>query len=165
MVFSRLITETNRTIMSNKKNEWVVIHYVGAESTAEANAKYFSKEYRGASAHYFVDEKSIWQVVEEKDAAWHVGTTKGYKNGARNSNSIGIELCCKKSKDTGDWYFEEKTIDNAIWLTRMIMQKYQIDIRTFDDTFSDNTERYAQNHSYVIQNNGKISKQEWRKKC
>ena len=120
--FNRLITLTNRTLRKDKKNEWVVIHYVGAVSSAEANAKYFYKEYRGASANYFVDEKSIWQVVEDKDDAWHVGAKK-YYNACRNNNSIGIELCCKNN---GQWYFENETIDNAVWLTAMLMKKYNI---------------------------------------
>lgn len=124
--FNRLITKVNRTEMSNKKNEWIVIHYVGAVSSAEANAKYFNNEYRGASAHYFVDETSIWQVVEDKDAAWHVGGAKVYYNTARNNNSIGIEMCCKK-KD-GEWYIEPETIENTIWLTQQLMKKYNIPI-------------------------------------
>ena len=92
-IFNRLITSVNRTLRTNKKNEWLVIHYVGAVSTAANNAKNFQNTYRGASAHYFVDETSIWQVVEDKDNAWHVGGAKVYYNGARNSNSIGIEMC------------------------------------------------------------------------
>lgn len=123
--FNRLITKVNRKVRTDKKIEYIVIHYVGAISSAYNNAKYFEKEYRGASAHYFVDENSIWQVVEDKDDAWHVGTNKGYKNGARNWNSIGIELCCKNN---GNWYFEPQTIDNAIWLTKTLMKKYNIPI-------------------------------------
>lgn len=125
-IFNRLITKVNRTTLSYKVNEWIVIHYVGAESTAENNAKYFNKEYRGASAHYFVDPTSIWQVVEEKDAAWHVGGAKKYYNGARNGNSIGIEMCCKKKN--GEWYIEPETIENTIWLTKQLMKKYNIPV-------------------------------------
>ena len=125
--FNRLITKTNKKERTDKKNEYIVIHYVGAVSSAMNNAKYFEKVYRGASAHYFVDEKSIWQVVEDKDDAWHVGTNKGYKNNVRNSNSIGIELCCKNN---GDWYFEKETIDNAVWLTSELCKKYKINPRT-----------------------------------
>ena len=125
--FNRLITKTNKKERTDKKNEYIVIHYVGAVSSAQNNAKYFEKVYRGASAHYFVDEKSIWQVVEDKDDAWHVGTNKGYKNNVRNSNSIGIELCCKNN---GDWYFEKETIDNAVWLTSELCKKYKINPRT-----------------------------------
>ena len=123
--FSRLITKDNRTEMSNKKNEWIVIHYVGAVSTAQNNARYFETEYRGASANYFVDENSIYQVVEDKDAAWHVGGAKHYYTGARNSNSIGIEMCCKKDFQ-GNWYIEPETIENTLWLTKQLMNRYNI---------------------------------------
>lgn len=99
---------------------------------------YFQNEYRGASAHYFVDETSVWQVVEEKDEAWHIGAKK-YLNPARNSNSIGIEMCCKK-KD-GQWIIEEATIENTVELAIMIMQKNQINldhcVRHFDCTRKD----------------------------
>jgi len=125
MKFSRLITSVNRTKRANKKNEWIVIHYVGAVSTAENNAKYFNTAYRGASAHYFVDENSIYQVVEDSDEAWHVGGAKNYKNGARNNNSIGIEMCCKNN---GSWYIEPETIENTIWLTATLMKKYHINL-------------------------------------
>lgn len=124
--FNRLITKTNRTIRTNKQNEWLVIHYVGAVSSAENNAKYFSTEYRGASANYFVDETSIWQSVEDFHDAWHIGAKK-YYNGARNSNSIGIEMCCKKDK-SGNWYIEQETIENTIWLATKICKKYNIPI-------------------------------------
>lgn len=126
--FNRLITKVNRKVRTDKKNEYIVIHYVGAVSSAYNNAKYFEKEYRGASAHYFVDENSIWQVVEDKDDAWHVGTNKGYKNGARNWNSIGIEMCCKKD-EKGNFYFEEQTVKNTIELTRYLAKKYGIDTK------------------------------------
>lgn len=134
--FNRLITKVNRTKRNNKQNEWLVIHYVGAVSSAENNAKYFEKEYRGASAHYFVDETSIWQSVEEKDDAWHVGGAKTYYNGARNNNSIAIEMCCKYIG--GKWYIEQETIENAIWLSVQICKKYNIPIhhvvRHYDTT-------------------------------
>ena len=121
--FNRFFTTINRTLRTDKKNEWVVIHYVGAVSTAENNAKYFHSTYRGASAHYFVDENSIWQVVEDKDNAWHVGGAKTYYNGARNSNSIGIEMCCKYN---GEWYIEEDTLDNTAWLASQLLKKYNL---------------------------------------
>lgn len=127
MVFNRLITPYNKTIMENKKNDWLVIHYVGATSSAENNAKYFYNAKRGASAHYFVDENSIWQVVDERDAAWHVGGAKVYYNGCRNSNSIGIEMCCKKDAN-GKWYFEDKTVENTIWLAKTIIKRYNLDL-------------------------------------
>lgn len=123
---NKLITKVNYTPLTNKRNMWIVIHYVGAVSTAKANALYFEKINRKASASYFVDANSIWQCVEDTDGAWHVGGASKYYNSCRNNNSIGIELCCKKQN--GIWYFEQGTIDNAIALTKYLMQKYNIPI-------------------------------------
>ena len=119
------LTPYNYTPRTNKRNMWIVIHYVGAVSTAKNNADYFYTAKRGASAHYFVDEKEIWQVVDDKNDAWHVGGASKYYNSCRNNNSIGIELCCKKN-DRGEWYFEKETVQNAIELTAMLMKRWKI---------------------------------------
>ncbi len=105
---------------------WIVIHYVGAVSSAKANALYFYNAKRNASASYFVDPKEIWQVVDDKNAAWHVGATR-YFNSCRNTNSIGIEMCCKKDSK-GKWYFEPETVENTLDLAAMLMLKYNIPI-------------------------------------
>lgn len=127
MQINKFLTTVNRQIPIQKQNEWIVIHYTANNGdTAKGNCNYFTKEYRGASANYFVDENEIWQCVEDKDIAWHVGA-KTYYNGCRNSNSIGIELCSRISSD-GKYYFKEQTVNNAIELTKMLMKKYNIDI-------------------------------------
>lgn len=129
---TRKLTPYNFTQMTNKRNMWIIIHYVGAVSTAKNNAYYFyNNDLRGkknaASASYFVDENEIWQVVKDTDAAWHIGGATKYYNSARNNNSIGIEMCCKKD-DKGEFYFEEQTIKNTIALTRALKKKYGIPI-------------------------------------
>ena len=139
----RKLTQVNRTVMSNKRNMWIVIHYVGAVSTAKANAYYFYDKNRGASANYFVDENEIWQVVDDKDAAWHIGLSeekikKGlvkYYNSARNTNSIGIEMCCKKDQN-GKLYIDPQTVTNTVNLTKALMKKYGITLiaRHYDCT-------------------------------
>ena len=131
------LTLINRTIAKNRKIEYIVIHYVGAVSSAKNNVDYFYDKDRQSSAHYFVDEKSIWQCVEDTNIAWHCGGAKKYFSNCRNSNSIGIELCCKKDK-AGKWYFEDKTLENATELVRSLMNKYNVKfeniIRHYDVT-------------------------------
>lgn len=131
----RKLTQVNRTEMSNKRNMWIVIHYVGAVSTAKANAYYFYGKNRGASAHYFVDGNEIWQVVDDKDAAWHIGGAKKYYNSARNNNSIGIEMCCKKDEN-GKLYIDPQTVTKTVQLTKALMKKYGITLiaRHYDCT-------------------------------
>lgn len=126
MKINKKISLVNRTLLTAKKNKFIVIHYVGAVSNAKNNADYFYNEYRGASAHYFVDENEIWQVVENYNSAWHVGATK-YYNDCRNDNSIGIEMCCKKDSN-GNWYIEDEVINKTVELTKELMKQYHIPI-------------------------------------
>ena len=141
-------TPYNYNPMTGKKNLYIVIHYVGGVSTAKNNADYFyNNNLRGtgreSSAHYFVDEKSIWQSVRDSDKAWHCGDSKKGTSGhtfygfCTNSSSIGIEMCCKKDK-AGKWYFEDKTVENTVELVRYLMDKYNVIpdrvIRHFDVT-------------------------------
>lgn len=117
----KMITNINKTVSNRTNIDYITIHYVGAVSTSKNNANYFMNIYRGASAHYFVDENDIVQVVEDKDISWHCGTNGTYYNNCRNSNSIGIELCCKNN---GNWYFEEQTLNNALKLIKELLIKY-----------------------------------------
>ena len=139
MKINKLLTKRNYQEVSNRKIQYIVIHYVGATGGAEANCKYFESVYRGVSAHYFVGHAGeIWQCVEDKNISWHCGTEfYNYKHKkCRNSNSIGIEMCCRLSGNT--WYFEDATVKAAIELTKELMKKYNIPkenvIRHFDVT-------------------------------
>ena len=121
------LTQINRTVMTNKQNKYIVIHYVGAVSSAKANADYFYSVNRQASAHYFVDENEIWQVVREGDRAWHCGTNGTYYHPeCRNSNSIGIEMCCYNNNGVLD--IKEEVINKTIELTKELMAKYNIPV-------------------------------------
>ena len=55
------------------KPQYIVIHDVGAKSTAKNNVDYFAGGNRGASAHLFVGDAECWQSVEFNHGAWHVG--------------------------------------------------------------------------------------------
>lgn len=142
------ITLVNKGKAGDNTPEWIIFHFVGAAGQALDNAKYFKKTYRGSSAHYFVDPKVITQVVEDTTPAWHIGdghrTRKGkhngyvVKNGATNTNSIGIEACqdTTTGKDAWTWDFHPETLNKVEWLIRKLQKQYNIDdnhvIRHFD---------------------------------
>lgn len=107
---------------SGNKVKYIVIHDVGTVSSAKNNVDYFSGGNRNASAHYFVDDNSIWQSVEDHNGAWHVGDGYG-KYGIDNQNSIGIEMCLKAPLTVTD-----KTVANTIELTKYLMQKHNVPI-------------------------------------
>ena len=120
------LTTINYKKASNRNIKYIVIHYTANNGdTAKGNTNYFKNEYRGASAHYFVDETSIWQCVEDKDISWHCGAKKYMHTYCRNENSIGIEMCSRKD---GNYYFKEQTIKNTVELVKELMKKYNISI-------------------------------------
>lgn len=119
------LTLVNRTIAQNRQKKYIVVHYVGAVSTAKNNVNYYYDNELKASAHYFVDDNEIWQCVDDSNIAWHCGANKYYHDDCRNKNSIGVEMCCKKD-DEGNLYITDKTIENTQELILYLMEKYGI---------------------------------------
>ena len=69
-----------------------------------------------------MDETSIYQSVELRDVAWHCGTAGTYYHkSCRNSNSIGIELCC-----SGNYKISQKTKVNGAYLCADMCKKLGI---------------------------------------
>lgn len=111
--------------------KYIVIHYTGNDGdTDENNGKYFANNIVKASAHYFVDDDSITQSVPDNYVAWSVGGKKYNNNGGKlygkctNNNSISIELC--DDVKNGVVYPSAKTIQNALDLVKLLMNKYSI---------------------------------------
>ncbi len=132
LVNKRMISAFNHSSRGNQAIRYLVIHDTGntnAGANAIKHAKYFGNGNRNASAHYFVDDKGIVQVVEEDRASWHCGDGKG-KNGITNQNSIGIEICVNSDGDYDLAYV------NAAVLTAKLMKKHRIPlervVRHFD---------------------------------
>ena len=119
----RMISIYNYGSRGGNSIKYIVLHYTGNKGdTAKDNGTYFCGGNRGASAHYFVDDNEIVQVVEEYNAAWSVGDGKGKYN-ITNQNSISIEMCCNS-----DGKVSEKTEANALELVKSLMDKYNISI-------------------------------------
>ena len=119
---------------------YLVIHFTSNDGdTALNNVNYFKNNAVSDSAHYFVDENTIYSSVPELDTAWHCGAKTYIHPDCRNANSIGIEMCSRK-KD-GVFYIMDQTIQNTVWLTRMLMDKYGISaehvVRHYDVTHKD----------------------------
>ena len=127
MEIKRNITTKNFDSGSINRIKYIVVHFTANNGdTAYGNTNYF-KSYRGASAHYFIDENGIYQSIEDKNIAWHCGAKKYKHSTCRNSNSLGVELCSRKDSK-GNYYFMDKTVDNAIELVKMLMAKYNVPI-------------------------------------
>lgn len=121
MNIMREISKYNFSSRNGNSIKYIVLHYTGNKGdTAKNNSTYFGGGNRNASAHYFVDDNYIYQVVEDSNAAWSVGDGKG-AYGITNQNSISIEMCCDKNGN-----ITEKTENNTIELVKSIQAKYNI---------------------------------------
>lgn len=131
---------------SENSIKYIVFHYTGnSGDKAKSNAVYYSRELNPhVSAHYFVDDDSIYQSVPDLFTAYSVGGSKyvscGTTGGGKmygvisNTNSISIEMCGTGSGTTSS----KRTMENAIWLCQKLMHKYGVPIdhvyRHFDVT-------------------------------
>ncbi|MDY4813077.1 MAG: peptidoglycan recognition family protein [Ruminococcus sp.] len=110
----------------NSGRKYIVLHYTGNKTdTAAANANYFYDVNRDASAHYFVDDNNVYEVVSPDNTAWSVGVNYGTNNlfgKCTNSNSINIEMCSANGK------ISDKTFANAVALTKVLMSEYNIPV-------------------------------------
>lgn len=126
---------------------YLVYHYTGNDGDRAANnAKYFQNNIVKASAHYFVDDTTVWRSVPDLKVAWSVGGSKysnAHKTGGgtmygviTNTNSLSIEMC--DTIRNGVYQASEATLANAAALGRALMEKYHIPIenvyRHFDVT-------------------------------
>lgn len=125
--------------------KYIVVHYTANDGDSdEGNATFFKNGYRGASAHYFVDDDSITRSVPDLHKAWSVGGGKWddcAKTGggkffgkASNANTLNIEMC-DALKD-GNVMVTAQTRANTIDLVVAKMREYNINldhvIRHFD---------------------------------
>lgn len=104
--------------------KFIVIHYTGntgERANAMAHYRYLQNATRYGSAHYFVDDHEIIQVIGDSQVAWAVGDNQGHGtalNGCTNQNSISIEMCVNSDGDFS------KTLFNTIELTKELLRLY-----------------------------------------
>jgi len=117
---TRKISNYNFSSRNGQSIKYIVMHFTGNQNdTALGNANYFGGGNRNASAHYFVDNDNIVQVVEDDNASWNCGDGNG-EYGITNQNSIGIEMCGNNGN------ISTSTETNTIELVKYLMNKYSI---------------------------------------
>ena len=122
--------------------KYIAIHYVcGTTSKAGAARNvcdWFANSACAASCDFAVDDEQAWQYnpTPETRYTWQIGgnassyskdnsLAKSLLGVAKNSNSIGIEICNRKSA-SGDYYFTDEALATAAELCRYLMEKYHI---------------------------------------
>ena len=104
----------------------VVIHHTTDETAEEALGTLTNPE-RKVSSHYLVGrDGKVFQLVDEKDRAWHAGLSWWNGQSDVNSASIGIEL-----DNTGSEPFPDVQIDALLVLLAEIKERNGIPTANF----------------------------------
>ena len=93
--FKELSPNFSKKTRNKKDIKFVIIHYTGMQSEIESLRRLKNPASK-VSSHYLINRKGkIYQLVKDKQIAWHAGKSKwkNFKN--LNNNSIGIELVNK----------------------------------------------------------------------
>lgn len=118
------ISDKNVPKWGNTK-QYIAVHYlgvVGQNNKVEAG---------GYGAHYYIYwDGTIYQAAKHDAILWQVGTGGYYTQKhpeARNSNTIGIELCVKCDGNANNpsdprWYFTKETQEACVWLVQKLMK-------------------------------------------
>lgn len=119
----------------HKQIEWIIIHYTGdygSQGCAKKTADAMQTWKRACSTHYLVGDDAIYQVVEERHAAWHCPYEKSNKCLASNTCALGVDLVEHKRKTRThsvkdrDWYFTDKVLNVGARLVAELADKHGI---------------------------------------
>ena len=128
--------------------KYLAIHFTAGSNSKPGRAlsTYNTFMSRQASADFAVDDRDIVQFNPDikNYYCWAVGDTKQSSRGrakfngkAYNRNTISIEICstCNPATSTAvskpnhdGWSFTDAALNNAVWLAKLIMKKYNIPI-------------------------------------
>lgn len=105
----------------SEKISYIVIHDVGAHSTARNNRDYFAGGNRNASADFFIDSTNIIQTMDyNTHYSWSIGDGNN-KYGKHNGNVVAIEMCLESNLKASAC-----TVNNTIDLVKYLMKALNI---------------------------------------
>ncbi|MCI5752106.1 MAG: N-acetylmuramoyl-L-alanine amidase [Oscillospiraceae bacterium] len=148
MTITNKFSTVHTTAKANRDIKYIVIHYT-AGTTSKAGsavntADFFRTTTTQVSADFTVDDTAVVQYNPNirNRYTWHCGGNKYNTKGGslygicKNSNSIGIEICCNNSigpkngkmPDANDksYSFSDAAVANALWLVKKLMAEYNI---------------------------------------
>ena len=105
----------------HNKIELIIIHYTALENINES-LSYLCDIKNKVSCHYLISQKGqIYNLVSEKNRAWHAGISYWNLENDINSNSIGIEL--DYSPNYQNNIFSKKLVSSLIILLKNLKKK------------------------------------------
>ena len=106
------------------KIELIIIHYTALKNI-NVSLRYLCDSKKKVSCHYLISQNGeIYNLVSEKNRAWHAGLSYWNFQKDINSCSIGIEL--DYSPNNKNNIFSKKLMSSLIQLLKIIKNKYNI---------------------------------------
>lgn len=109
-----------------RRPDYVVIHHTSEQSATQA-LNVLTDPLRAVSAHYLIArDGKLYQLVDERQRAWHAGKSQWGTDTDLNSASLGIEL-----DNSGEEPFAEAQIVTLLALLDDIEKRYHIPAANF----------------------------------
>ena len=116
-----LLKSRNFEISNDRLIKYIIIHFTGMKNQRLA-IKRLQSQVAKVSCHYLISKRGkVFQLVEDKNIAWHAGKSRWETDVNLNSKSIGIELVNK-----GNEMYPELQIKALIKLISILKKKYKI---------------------------------------
>ena len=109
----------------NSEIKFVIIHYTGMKPLKKTIEKFIDPGSK-VSCHWLISENGyFYKIVEEKNIAWHCGSSSWKNLTGLNKYSIGIEL---DNPGHGNSYkgFSKPQMHSLVILLKNILEKYNI---------------------------------------
>lgn len=102
----------------------IVIHATAGSKTSDLWTLSGRDRLHLVSTHYYITKiGEIYQLVEDKDIAWHAGDSYWQGEEYCNEFSLGVEL---ENRNDGRDPYPEAQLAALLWLVRMKVQQYKI---------------------------------------
>lgn len=107
-----------------RRIDMIVLHATGGVKTGDLWTLSGRDRTHLVSCHYYITKLGeIYQLVQDKDIAWHAGVSFWQGESDCNRFSLGIEL---ENLNTGRDPYPQAQLDAALWLVRTKVQQYRI---------------------------------------
>ena len=107
-----------------RRLDMIVLHATGGAKAGDLRTLSGRDRTHLVSAHYYITKLGeIYQLVQDRDIAWHAGISFWEGEGNCNNFSLGVEL---ENWNNGVDRYPQAQIDAAVWLCREKVRAYGI---------------------------------------
>lgn len=125
MLINSNFSSANYSVEENRKIEYIIVHFT--EIPFDLALERLTNKSSQVSSHYLIKEDGeLFQLVSDKNIAWHAGKSSWNGEEGLNKNSIGIEL-----DNSGKSKFSDAQMKTCLSLSKELKARYAISKHNF----------------------------------